>query len=119
MGLGFMALGLLIPQLATGPNAPPPQVFTILFGFMGAFFLLFYGAHSAAIIVAGRYLQQRRRWLYCVIVASLDCMSFPFGTALGVCTFLVLARPTVQAAFRGSPLPPVAPPSLPTAPLGA
>jgi len=50
--------------------------------------------------------------------AALTCLGIPWGTVLGVCTFLVLERPSVAALFPtpaeggaagGAPVP--APPS--------
>jgi len=32
-------------------------------------------------------------------MAAIACINMPFGTALGVFTLIVLARPTVKALF--------------------
>jgi len=45
-------------------------------------------------------LQERRRLTLIYVMAGLACLSFPLGTALGVFTFVVVARPQVKAAFR-------------------
>ena len=34
------------------------------------------------------------------MVAGLNCLHMPLGTLLGVFTFIVLARPSVQALFE-------------------
>jgi hypothetical protein len=49
-------------------------------------------------IVAKRLSQRRSRTL-CLVVAGLSCFGVPFGTALGVFTFLVLLRPSVARMF--------------------
>lgn len=62
---------------------------------------------SAALSLAGAVLQfmtaqrlrQRRGRGLCQFTAAITCLSFPLGTALGVFTFIVLARPQVRAAF--------------------
>ena len=62
---------------------------------------------SAALSLAGAVLQfltaqrlrQRRSRGLCQFTAAITCLSFPLGTALGVFTFIVLARPQVRAAF--------------------
>jgi len=58
---------------------------------------------SLAIVIfcAGRSLQKRRRRLFCLIVAGLECMMMPFGTVLGVFTMVVLMRPSVCRLFEG------------------
>jgi hypothetical protein len=58
------------------------------------------GAKSALTIWAGACLADRRRPLLTTLVAAISCLNFPLGTALGVCTLIVLSRPAVKAAFR-------------------
>ena len=54
---------------------------------------------AAALAWTGRNLSNRRRHLACLVVAGLRCAMAPFGTALAVCSFLVLLRPAVKARF--------------------
>ena len=55
---------------------------------------------AVCIAVAGRYLSQRRRYLFCLVTACVMAgLSMPFGTILGVFTIIVLMRPSVTAAF--------------------
>lgn len=49
--------------------------------------------------ITARRLRQRRSRGLCQFTAAITCLSFPLGTALGVFTFIVLARPSVRAAF--------------------
>lgn len=51
------------------------------------------------IAYAGRCLQQRRRYMLCLVVAALSCMMMPFGTVLGVFTLVTLTKPSVKALF--------------------
>jgi len=57
-------------------------------------------AFAACLAVAGRSLAERRRYTFCLVVAGLSCMFTPFGTVLGVFTFVVLLRPPVRALFQ-------------------
>ena len=60
---------------------------------------------AICILLAGRKLQQRTGHTFCFVVACFMCMMFPFGTALGVFTLIVLNRPTVKALFgKGGPI---------------
>jgi hypothetical protein len=58
---------------------------------------------------AGWRLAQRRARPFCLWVAAVNCFFFPFGTALGIFTLVVLSRPEAREAFASaSPLPNVA-----------
>lgn len=56
---------------------------------------------SIATILAGKYIKNTKHHLFCLIVAGINCISFPLGTALGVFTFIVLLRDSVKALFNG------------------
>ena len=58
-------------------------------------------ALAVCIFLAARNLQKRTGHTFCFVVACMMCMMFPFGTALGVFTIIVLNRPTVKALFAG------------------
>ena len=49
-------------------------------------------------MVARRIVRRQSRVL-CLVVAGLNCLSFPLGTTLGVFTFIVLSRPQVAESF--------------------
>lgn len=57
-------------------------------------------AIAVTLIVAGRRLVERRSKTLCTIAAAVCCTYFPIGTVLGVCTLLVLQRPTVHRSFE-------------------
>jgi hypothetical protein len=75
--------------------------------FAGGFFALFAGAVilagwalAGSVIVAGRFLSQRRRYNFCLVVAVFEAAACsPLGTVLGVFTIFVLMRPSVKALF--------------------
>jgi hypothetical protein len=54
------------------------------------------------ILTAGRFLARRKHHLFCLVVAGVECLFFPFGTVLGVFTIIVLMRPSVQQAFEAN-----------------
>jgi hypothetical protein len=62
-------------------------------------------------------LPKRRNYPLIVAAAVVNCLNIPFGTALGVFTFVVLNRPGVKESFYTgyrvmppSPAPPLPPP---------
>lgn len=69
-------------------------------------------AFATCIALAGRFLSQRRRYTFCLVVAGISCMFFPFGTALGVFTLILLLREHVKAEFEGQSVSPI--PNSPT-----
>jgi hypothetical protein len=73
---------------------------------------------TVCIAVAAWSLPKRRNYPLVVTAAVLNCLHIPFGTALGVFTFLVLNRPGVKDSFYmpysvmpASPAPPSLPPT--------
>jgi uncharacterized membrane protein len=82
-----------------GAAGPPPAFFfffiALVFGFIIFLSLLF----ACLEIYAGICLKKRKHPVLIQIVAALYCISIPWGTALGVCTFMVLNRPSVKVRF--------------------
>lgn len=56
---------------------------------------------GAAVIVAGRNLAAHKAYTYCLVIAGIECMFMPFGTALGVYTIVTLNQPSVRNLFQG------------------
>lgn len=57
---------------------------------------------AVCVVAAGRFLAQRRHYLFCLVVAGIECTFQPFGTVLGVFTLIVLMRDTVKRLFSAS-----------------
>ena len=74
---------------------------------MGGLFLVFAVAYALALFLAARFLAERRRHTFCVVVAAISCSFTPLGTVLGVFTLIVLFRPSVKTLF-GLDAPPAA-----------
>jgi hypothetical protein len=77
-----------------------------MLGAMGWFFIVFASmfiltgwAFACCLAFAGRFLSQRRRYTYCLVMAGVACMFAPFGTVLGVFTIIVLVRDSVKSLF--------------------
>ena len=51
-------------------------------------------------IITGFLLKKRKAYTFCLITAGLTSLSLPFGTIIGVFTFVVLMRKQVARAFR-------------------
>ena len=111
--LAYLIFGLTMMGGGLFPDRPGelPAAFAGCFvaGFGGLFLALLI-AYAVALYLAGRYLQERRRHTFCVVVAAISCAFQPIGTVLGVFTLVVLFRPAVKAMFG---LPAASPPSPP------
>ena len=101
-----LAIGLMMlihPQPFGPHEQQPPAVFRwivpVTFVIFPTAFILAGWAMAASMAWAGRCLQRRRRYTFCLVMACIACVFFPFGTVLGVFTIIVLVRPTVKALF--------------------
>jgi hydrogenase-4 membrane subunit HyfE len=61
--------------------------------------IVFAAAMALLTAKAGRCISQRRGHSFCTVVATLNCIYFPFGTVLGVLSLIVLKRSAVREAF--------------------
>ena len=104
LGLLYIALGVffaaIIPKLPQGRGGPPPPAFIgILFGLIGAAFMVVSLAMAAAKFFTARCLDRRTGRTFCQVVAVISCLGIPYGTILGAFTFIVLSRPSVRELF--------------------
>ncbi len=77
----------------------PPAFFGWLFVFAGAIAMTFTWTFAAFVFVTGRFLAKRKHYLFCLVMAGLECCCSPFGTVLGVFTIVVLMRDSVKQQF--------------------
>lgn len=94
---------ILYPGSLEGKGDPPPPAVGWLFVIVAAFCILVGWVFAALIIAAGRCLARRKHYLFCLVMAGIECMFMPLGTVLGVFTIIVLMRESVKPLF-GRPL---------------
>jgi hypothetical protein len=109
VGMGALLLSafavvpaLLISGAAAGakaPGAPPPLLFGGIFAAIFGLVALFLAAKCVIMILAGRALGQRQHYVLVMVGACAALLNLPLGTALGVCTILMLQKPAVKVAF--------------------
>jgi drug/metabolite transporter (DMT)-like permease len=109
-GLHILAASILILHVSVGlllilrpgffgNNPPPPFVglfMTVMFGIL----MVCGWAMGVCTILSGRYLSRRVHRTFSMVVAVVNCLGFPFGTALGVCTIIVLSRDSVRNLYE-------------------
>ncbi|SRR5579864_3009165 len=100
----FVVIGLAAlfhPEaMSGGRGEPPPPFFGWIFTSMGTAFLIMTWVYVVCLVLAGRFIKRRKYYVFCLVVAGLSCMWAPFGTVLGVFTFVILLKPEVKALFE-------------------
>lgn len=82
---------------------PPPPVFVgWLFVILASVFILIGWGFGILTLISGFQIRDRRRRVFSIVVAGLNCIHFPFGTTLGVFTLIVLLRRSVEALYRST-----------------
>jgi len=103
MGVAMTAALAHLPASATKvPQPPPAFVGWILSGF--GFALFVFGLGFAALKLRTAFcIKQRKSRTFCMVIAAIFCLGVPYGTVLGVLSFMVLTRPSVARQFDTSP----------------
>ena len=99
-GLLYAGMGVLFAHLPAGGGSPPAPFMSWIFGIFGAVFAGFATLAAALKFLTAIRLKERRSRMLCMITAGLSCLEMPYGTALGVMTFVVLSRPSVRQEFE-------------------
>ena len=76
-----------------------PEFVGALLVLIAIFAMLMGWTLAVCIIIAGRCLAKRKRYMFCLVIAAISCVFMPFGTVLGVFTIIVLMRPSVKELF--------------------
>jgi hypothetical protein len=108
LGLAFSLLYIALfetvfanPQLWTdAQQGPAPDQFvSVLRWFAGAIAVWFLVC-GIANLLSGMFLRSRRHRTFSMVVAALNCVHIPLGTALGIFTFIVLGRDSVRQLYE-------------------
>lgn len=78
----------------------PPEFVGWVFVILAGIFIIFGLTLALLIFLNGRALAKRRNRTFCQVVAGIECVFMPFGTALGVFTIIVLSRDSVKSLFE-------------------
>lgn len=120
IGLFYMGIGIFLASMlgTLDTTGEPNEFMSVVFIGIGAAIVLVLGAVGALQLLTAKYLRERRNHTLCQVAAALTCLSMPWGTAVGVATFMVLGRPSVRQQFGLLPPPPptMVPPAPPQAP---
>ena len=108
-GIGFLALHYTFmhvffenPEIWKNPKGggPPPAEFFAIFKWFYAIFGVLLVTAAVANLLSGLFIRKRKHRIFSLVVAGLDCLQIPFGTVLGVFTFIVLLRDSVREIYE-------------------
>jgi len=110
LGIGFLFFHYALmstffshPERWTAKNetAPPPEVFQFFHLFIWIYIFMGVALLLACIgnLVSGIFLCLRKHRMFSLVIAGLNCLQVPFGTALGVFTIIVLQRDSVRRTY--------------------
>jgi hypothetical protein len=101
--LVYVAIGIVaVRGISRPPGLSPdldPRFFGWLFVAIGLSISFFLAVNAVLKLAAARAIGQRRMHTLCLMTAALTTLGIPWGTVLGVLSFVVLERPTVKALF--------------------
>ena len=102
VGLFNAGMGIFIAHLPIGTGVTSLPSMPLLFGLLGSVIMGLAGIGAVLQLVTGMRLKERRSRTLCLITASFTILEIPYGTALGLMTLSVLARPSVRRQFERS-----------------
>lgn len=100
--LMFMGLGTLLSSDLVMQNAEeaPPEWLGGVFAAFGLGLFVILELWGIFIILSGYWISKRRNRTGSIVVAALCLPSFPFGTALGIFTLVVLLNDEVKLDYE-------------------
>lgn len=101
LGVMHMLKTMTQMQAQFGIGNPPEPMFASLIGNEKALLAIFLCSLVAALAsLLGAFLLWKRKLSSAILViAVIECLNIPVGTALGIFTIITLQRPSVRALF--------------------
>jgi len=108
-GVGFLALHYAFMHALLGDpdlwknqkgGGPPPEQFFAMFKWFYVVFGTLLITAAIGNVVSGWLIRTRKGRTFSLIIAGLNCLQIPFGTTLGVFTFVVLLRDSVRELYE-------------------
>ncbi len=90
---------IMVAGFADRSAGGPPVLIGLLFVLIGGSLIVAGWAFAICVILAGVFLTRRKNYMFCLVMAGIQCMFTPFGTVLGVFTIITLVRPSVKEMF--------------------
>ncbi len=94
-----IGIGVLISSLTQSSHDGPGALFGLFFIVIAGSIMLFGWTFAICILLSGWFIAKRKNYMFCLVMAGIECMFSPFGTVLGVFTIITLTRPSVKEIF--------------------
>jgi hypothetical protein len=111
-GFFYVFMGIMMgemfrhaPEFSAQANQPPPAFVGWLFAGIGIVFILVSFTLAILKFLVASSIKHRKSRIFCMVVAGITCLGFPYGTALGVMTFIALGRESVVRLFDAGAAP--------------
>jgi len=85
---------------AESQEGPPPAEIMMFFRWFIMIFVVWFLIGAVGNLLSGLFLRARRHRTFSMVVAAINCLHIPIGTALGVFTFIVLGRQSVRKLYQ-------------------
>jgi hypothetical protein len=98
-----LILGLIFvfaPHQFAGNGQAPPAIIGWFFVIFASFFILAGWTFAICVFTAGRFLAQRKHYMFCFVMGCVECLFMPFGTVLGIFTIILLVQEPVKQLFN-------------------
>jgi len=95
-----LAMGVAILTGGFEGADAPPEFMGWIFVVLPGLAILFAWTLAGFVITSGRRLKRRTNLEFCMIVAGIECVFMPLGTALGIFTLLILSKQQVKELFE-------------------
>lgn len=106
-GLMYVFMGIMMgsffshmAETAAKAGEQPPAFIGWVFACIGLAIFLCMIAMAVAKFLVARCIKRRRSRIFCMVVAGISCLEIPYGTFLGILTFVVLERTSVARLFN-------------------
>lgn len=99
VGIGRVYVDVYKEFAAAGHVSKPHLFMGWLLVIIGSLAVVLSGSLAVLMIMAGRRLKQHRNRTFCMVVAGLECVLFPYGTVLGILTLIKLSKDSVRSLF--------------------
>jgi len=93
---------IVAPHKLDDKGEPPPAWFGWLFVIIASILITVGWIFAGFVFATARFLARRRRYMFCLVMAGIECLFMPFGTVLGIFTIVVLMRDSVKQLFTAN-----------------
>jgi len=96
-----IGIGIAVDPGPTAPGDPDPAIVGGVFAIVGLVVMGILLVKGTLLVASGIGLTRHKWRTLSYVTAGLACMNIPLGTILGVCTIMVLSRPSVRVLYEG------------------